>query len=129
MTNMLCVDVNYPLGETSLSSREVQIYLETLLHSFVERDIRNVWVSQENKRLAVDIDEPSPSDYLWRRHQRRDRTCNKGYARTEPVQNVGQTSFNALPDPCASQAERYGLRTASGMAAGLNGVTVHDVAA
>lgn len=47
---------------------------------------------------------------------------------TDPVQNVGQASFKAVPEPCASHADRYGDRTASGTEAGLNGVAVQVTA-
>lgn len=47
---------------------------------------------------------------------------------TCPVQNAGQTSFKAAPAPWGSHAERYGVRTAKGMAAGLNGVAVQEKA-
>ena len=40
---------------------------------------------------------------------------------TDPVQKAGHSSFRALPAPCGSQAERYGLRTARGIECGLNG--------
>ena len=33
-----------------------------------------------------------------------------------------------VPLPCWSQAERYGERTARGIAAGLKGFAVHDIA-
>ena len=45
---------------------------------------------------------------------------------TLPVQKVGQASFKAVPAPCGSQVDKYGVRTASGTAAGLKGVAVHD---
>lgn len=35
---------------------------------------------------------------------------------------------NLIPDPCGSQADRYGDLTARGIAAGLNGVAVHESA-
>lgn len=47
---------------------------------------------------------------------------------TLPVQKVGQSAFKAVPAPCASHAERYGDRTASGTDAGLNGVAVQVTA-
>jgi len=54
--------------------------------------------------------------------------CVQAKILTCPVQNVGQTSFKAAPAPWGSHAERYGERTAKGMAAGLNGVAVQEKA-
>jgi hypothetical protein len=45
---------------------------------------------------------------------------------TDPVQNAGHTAFRALPAPCGSHAERYGVRTARGTECGLKGVAVHE---